>query len=207
MARKKSSKSNSLFELLSAQSQYLVDAADILTRIISADPQERITLNEELHKVEHGADTACHTVLNKINQSFVLPFDREDLYALSNVIDDCVDFMDEAGDNIILYKPGRLPEGVFTQVEILRNCAALTKKTMGKLAVIDASTRDYWIEINQLENQGDQVYRSMVSTLFGEATDALEALKVKMVLDTLEEAIDAFEKLSGTVESIAIKES
>jgi uncharacterized protein Yka (UPF0111/DUF47 family) len=78
---------------------------------------------------------------------------------------------------------------------------------MGKLAVIDASTRDYWIEINQLENQGDQVYRSMVSTLFGEATDALEALKVKMVLDTLEEAIDAFEKLSGTVESIAIKES
>jgi uncharacterized protein Yka (UPF0111/DUF47 family) len=47
----------------------------------------------------------------------------------------------------------------------------------------------------------------MVSTLFGEATDALEALKVKMVLDTLEEAIDAFEKLSGTVESIAIKES
>lgn len=173
MARKKSSKSDSLFELLSAQSQFLVEAADILTRIIGADPQERIALNEQLHTVEHGADTACHTVLNKINQSFVLPFDREDLYALSNVIDDCVDFMDEAGDNIILYKPGRLPEGVQTQVEILRNCAALTLETMGRLAVIDSHTRDYWIEVNQLENQGDQVYRSMVSDLFDHATDAL----------------------------------
>ena len=201
------SKNDNLFELLADQSQYLVQAADILTKIISADPLSRAELNDQLHKVEHGADEACHTVLRKVNQSFVLPFDREDLYELASVVDDCVDLMDEAGDNIVLYKPGKLPDGVNTQVAILRNCAALTHETMGQLAVINEKTRDFWIEINQLENQGDQVYRKMVSALFENATDALEVMKVKLVLDVIEDAIDAFEKLSSTIESIAIKES
>ncbi len=207
MARKKFEKSDSLFGLLRVQSQFLVEAADLLGQVISADPASRIELNNSLHKVEHKADEACHTVLNKINQSFVLPFDREDLYTLSIVMDDCLDLMDEAGDNIVLYKPGSLPKGVQTQVEILRNCARLTHEIMGRLSVIDASTRDYWIEVNQLENQGDQIYRAMVSELFENATDALEVLRIKLVLDVIENAIDAFEHLSGTVESIAIKES
>ncbi|MGO1591950.1 MAG: DUF47 domain-containing protein [Ancrocorticia sp.] len=203
----KKSKSEGLFELLADQSRHLMQAADILTKIISADPQSRAELNDQLHKVEHQADEACHTVLRKVNQSFVLPFDREDLYELASVVDDCVDLMDEAGDNIVLYKPGKLPDGVNAQVEILRNCAALTHDMMGRLAVIDEKTRDFWIEINQLENQGDQVYRKMVSSLFEDATDALEVMKVKLVLDVIEDAVDAFEKLSGTIESIAIKES
>lgn len=204
---RKFQKSDSLFELLTTQSQFLVEAADLLGKVVGADPQARVELNDSLHKVEHQADEACHTVLNKINQSFVLPFDREDLYNLSVAMDDCIDLMDEAADNLVLYKPGLLPEGVSTQVEILRNCAKLTHNIMGKLSVIDASTRDYWIEINQLENQGDQLYRSMVSRLFENSTDAMEVLRVKLFLDVTENAIDAFEKLSGTVESIAIKES
>ena len=207
MALKKFAKSDSLFELLANQSQYLVQAADILIQFISADPKSRIALNDELHKVEHAADEACHTTLRKVNQSFVLPFDREDLYEVASGIDDCVDFMDEAGDNIVLYKPGKLPSEFISQVEILQSCAKLTYDIMGRLAVIDEGTRDYWIEINQLENQGDKLYRKMVSTLFEESTDALEVMKVKLVLDAVEDAIDAFEKLSGRIESIAIKES
>lgn len=207
MALKKFSKSDSLFELLASQSQHLVQAADILIQLISADPKSRASLNEELHKVEHAADEACHSTLRKVNQSFVLPFDREDLYEVASGIDDCVDFMDEAGDNIVLYKPGKLPDEFVAQVEILQSCAKLTYDIMGRLAVIDERTRDYWIEINQLENQGDKLYRKMVSVLFEESTDALEVMKVKLVLDAVENAIDAFEELSGRIESIAIKES
>ena len=189
------------------QSQHLVQAAEILIQLISADPKSRATLNDELHKVEHAADEACHSTLRKVNQSFVLPFDREDLYEVASGIDDCIDYMDEAGDNIVLYKPGKLPEEFLAQVEILRFCAKLTYDIMGRLAVIDEGTRDYWIEINQLENQGDKLYRKMVSVLFEESTDALEVMKVKLVLDAVENAIDAFEELSGRIESIAIKES
>ena len=205
----KFSKSDSLFDLLTAQSQFLLQSTKILAEIVGADHKSRIDLNEELHKVEQHADDACHVVLNKINQSFVLPFDREDLYALASVLDDCVDLIDEAGDNIILYRPQSLPAGVATQVEILQSCAKLTNETMGRLARINdnESVRESWIQVNELENQGDKLYRSMIAELFAGGTDALEVLKIKSVLETLESAIDAFEHLFGTVEAIAIKES
>ncbi len=61
--------------------------------------------------------------------------------------------------------------------------------------------------LNEIENQGDKLYRSMIAELFNGGTDALEVLKIKAVLDALEGALDAFEDLSSTVESIAIKES
>ncbi|MFN8048286.1 MAG: DUF47 family protein [Ancrocorticia sp.] len=207
MALRKNSKSESLFVLLANQSMHLVQSADILIQLISADPQSRVALNDELHKVEHAADEACHATLRKVNQSFVLPFDREDLFEVASGIDDCVDYMDEAGDNIVLYKPGKLPDEFISQVELLVSCSKLTHEIMGRLAVIDEGTRDYWIEINQLENQGDRLYRKMVSDLFEDGSDALEVMKVKLVLDAVENAIDGFEELSRRIESIAIKES
>jgi uncharacterized protein len=66
---------------------------------------------------------------------------------------------------------------------------------------------EYWIEINRLENQGDKTYRQIVARLFNGSYEALEVLKLKGVVDSLEHAIDAFEKVANTVEQIAVKES
>lgn len=122
-------------------------------------------------------------------------------------LDDVVDLIDEAGDNIVLYKPLTLPDGAKTQVELLQKCAQLTQSHIGNLASINENIREYWVTLNEIENQGDKLYRSMIAELFNGGTDALEVLKIKAVLDALEGALDAFEDLSSTVESIAIKES
>jgi uncharacterized protein len=66
---------------------------------------------------------------------------------------------------------------------------------------------DYWIEINRLENAGDKSYRQILAKLFGGAYDALEVLKLKDIVDSLEDAIDAFETVANIVEQIAVKES
>ena len=63
------------------------------------------------------------------------------------------------------------------------------------------------MEINQLENKGDSLYRSTLASLFENATDAIELLRVKLVVDTLEDTVDAFETLAAVVERIALKES
>lgn len=201
------SKSDGLFQLLSTQSTFLVDTANILAELVNAEPTSRHDINHRLHDAEHGADQASHEVLKVVNQSFVLPFDREDLYALTGSIDDVVDLIDEAGDNIVLYKPSSLPEGTKTQVELLQKCAQRTCDAINDLSNISENFREYWIEINELENQGDKLYRSMIADLFDGETDALEVMKIKAVLDALEGAMDAFEELSGTIESIVIKES
>lgn len=196
-----------LFQLLVAQSHFLIETSSILSEILSASPSERREINHRLHKSEQGADDACHEVFKIINQSFVLPFDRDDLCSLANSIDDVVDLMDEAGDNIVLYKPASLPDDVSIQVDILRKCAELTAFAVESLPAIGEETKKYWIEINQLENQGDKLYRRMIAELFENGNNPLEVLKIKAVVGALEGAIDAFESLAATIESIAIKES
>ena len=69
------------------------------------------------------------------------------------------------------------------------------------------SIAKYLKQINELENQGDALYRSMIADLFENETNAIELVKIKLILDSLESAVDAFETLSNVIESIAIKES
>ena len=142
-----------------------------------------------------------------VNRSFVLPFDREDLYALTTAIDNCVDLMDEVGENVAFMRPLTLPDSAPTVVDILKTCARLSSDILAHFNPTSPDTREYWVEINQLENKGDSLYRSTLASLFENATDAIELLRVKLVVDTLEDTVDAFETLAAVVERIALKES
>jgi uncharacterized protein Yka (UPF0111/DUF47 family) len=117
-----------------------------------------------------------------------------------------MDFMDEAVDLVLLYEVEHLPAGVAEQVEVLQRCAELTARSMPRLQTM-RDLQEYWIEINRLENAGDKSYRRILAKLFGGSYDALDVLKLKDVVDSLEGAVDAFEKVANIVEQIAVKES
>ncbi|WP_067782030.1 DUF47 domain-containing protein [Actinomyces vulturis] len=197
---------SALFNLLTTTSQHFVEACDILTQIVAADRPERLTLNKQLHEVENAADDAQHEFHRMINATFVTPLDREDLHLLGTRLDDCVDLVDEAGDCIVLYRVGSLPSECTELVEILRRCAELTAEAMPRLSSLK-SLRDYWVEINSLENQADQLYRTTIGRLFAEESDPIRLIKVKEIVERLEAATDACESLANTVEAIAIHES
>lgn len=140
--------------------------------------------------------------------SFVLPYDREDVYALVSTVDDIVDLIDEAGDNMVLYRIGHLPEKALELIEIINKCAVITNEAMKEIALMGDHTKKFWMEINQLENQGDIVYRKLMREIFADDdANAMEVLKIKFVVDALEAAIDSFETLAVSIEGIAIKES
>jgi uncharacterized protein len=113
--------------------------------------------------------------------------------------------MEEAVDSIYLFQLKVLPEEVAEQIEVLQRAAALTAEAMPKLRTMK-DLSEYWIEINRLENTGDQVHRRIIAQLFSGETDALTVMKLKAVVDSLEAAIDAFEHVANTVEQIAVKE-
>jgi uncharacterized protein len=144
--------------------------------------------------------------MRQLNSTFVTPFDREDIYRLANRLDDVMDFMEAAADLVVLYRIEDLPHEVIGQVEVLERAAELTAEAMPRLRGMKDLT-EYWIEINRLENQGDQVYRRLLAELFGGHYDALTVLKLKEIIDQLEAAADAFEGVANTVETIAVKES
>ena len=159
-----------------------------------------------MRDIEHAADESTHAIMRKVNSSFITPFDREDIYSLASNLDDCMDLMEAAVDLIVLYRIGELPAGITAQVEVLTRMSELTAEAMPRLRSM-SDLSEYWIEINRLENQADQVYRRLLAELFNGGSDAITVLKLKEVIDELEAAADAFEKVANTVESIAVKES
>ena len=91
------------FEDFTSQARQLVQAVEFLTHIYAASPEERIALRDQLHEVEHRGDELNHAIVQRINSSFITPFDREDLQSLASHLDDCLDFIDEAGDLLVVY--------------------------------------------------------------------------------------------------------
>jgi uncharacterized protein Yka (UPF0111/DUF47 family) len=117
-----------------------------------------------------------------------------------------MDFMDEAVDLVLLYEVSRLPKELANQVEVIQRCADLTAESMPRLRTM-SDLEEYWIEINRLENAGDKNHRRTLANLFSGDYKAMEVLKLKDIVESLESAIDAFEKVANTVEQIAVKES
>ena len=199
-------KDTSFYDLFSQQSAHLVKGSALLTQVLGADSDARVKLAQEMKDLEHAADESTHEIMRKVNSSFITPFDREDIYSLASNLDDCMDHMESAVDCITLYRINQLPDGVASQVEVLVRMSELTADAMPRLRSMK-DLAEYWIEINRLENQGDQVYRRLLAELFDGDLKATAILKLKDVVEGLEAAIDAFETVAHTVESIAVKES
>ncbi len=196
---------DSYYDMFANSANNLVTGARLLVELIS-DAGNREGIAEKMRTCEHAGDEHTHAIMRRLNESFITPFDREDIYRLASSLDDVMDFMEAAADLVMLYKIDELPREVVGQVEVLERAAELTAEAMPRLRGMK-DLEEYWIEINRLENQGDQVYRRLLAELFGGDYDALTVLKLKEVIDQLEAAADAFEKVANMVESIAVKES
>ena len=193
------------YDLFAQSAGHLVEGAGILTEVLG-EHADREILAQRMRDAEHRADETTHDIVRRANSTFVTPFDREDIYALASGLDDVMDHLEEAVDLVVLYAVTELPSELAEQVEVLQRCADLTAEAMPRLETMKALD-EYWIEINRLENIGDKSYRRILAKLFGGEYEALEVLKLKDVVDSLEAAIDAFETVANRVEQIAVKES
>jgi uncharacterized protein len=195
----------SFYDLFTTSAQHIVTGAGLLAEMIS-DGCDRSDVARRMREAEHQADENTHAIVRKVNSSFVTPFDREDIYALASGLDDVMDMLDEVVDLILLYEVRHIPAEFLTQLEVIQRCAEITAEAMPKLRSM-GDLDEYWIEINRLENAGDKSYRRTLAKLFSGDYKAIEILKLKDIVESLEGAIDAFEKVANIVEQITVKES
>jgi uncharacterized protein len=196
----------SFVDLLAETAARLVDGADLLAELVTVAPGDRPELAARVREAEHHCDDLTHTLLRRLNSTFVTPFDREDIYALASALDDCMDEMEAAADLVVLYRVDEVPAQALQQTQILRRQARCTAEAIPRLSDLQG-LETYWIEVNRLENKGDTVYRELLAELFGGDHDALTVLRLKDLTDTLEAACDAFETVANRVQTIALKES
>jgi uncharacterized protein len=193
------------FDLFTSSAQHLVTGADLLAQMFG-DDAARDEVAERMREAEHSCDENTHEIVRRVNSSFVTPFDREDIYALASALDDVMDELDEAVDLILLYQVTEFPAEFVTIVEIIQRCADITAEAMPGLRT-RLGLEEYWIEINRLENAGDKSYRRTLAKLFNGEFKAIQVMKLKDIVTSLESAIDAFETVANIVEQITVKES
>ncbi len=200
-----SPRDTAFYDQFDLSARNIVDAAEVLELIV-APGADRKALNARMRDIEHANDENTHEVMRRLNSTFVTPFDREDIYNLASRLDDVVDFLEAAADLIVLYELEELPATTREVVGLLVAAARVTAEAMPRLQ----SSKDlaqYWIEVNRLENEADQLYRRTLASLFNGSYDALTALKLKDLADQVEAAADALEDVADTVETIVVKES
>ena len=196
----------SFYDLFSEQAQHLVLGAQLLAEMLS-EGADHTDVARRMREAEHAADETTHAIVRRVNTTFVTPFDREDIYNLASGLDDVMDMMDEVVDLILLYEV-EAPAARAVQPGRGASSAARSSPPTampGLQAMKDLD--EYWIEINRLENVGDKNHRRMLAQLFSGEFKAMEVLKLKDIVESLEGAIDAFEKVANIVEQIAVKES
>ena len=160
-----------------------------------------------LKKIEHEADEITHRTYEKMHKTFLMPIDREDIYALVNNMDSIVDVIESAALLINLYKVKNIPDAITMQAKILSDITKKGKRVIHALRDMKNSDKilTICVEIHTMENAGDIVLRTAISNLFEKEKDAIELVKCKDIIQYLEEAIDACEKVANIVEGIVLK--
>src|SRR5947207_967675 len=199
---------DAFYDHFSRAAKNLVIGTALLAELVLPDADVQ-SVSERLVEVEHDSDAITHELYQKINSSFITPFDREDIYRLGSGLDDVMDHLEAVGSLVYLYGLTRmpaLPREMHELVDVLDRQAKLTGEAMHRLKEL-TGLEDYWVECNRLENEGDRAYQMLLVRLFSGEYDALTVLKMTEVVDELERACDAFERVANTVETIAVKES
>jgi len=164
---------------------------------------------EELKELEHEGDRITHETLDKLNTTFITPFDREDIHTLATRLDDILDATDAAGQRLVVYRITEVPPKFLELADLLVESAKEVQKAV--LALPDrkklTSAITSCVEINRLENEADVVLREALAALFDNARDAIEVIKLKDLFSFLEEATDRCEDVANVIETIIMKGS
>ncbi len=193
------------FDLFSEAGQNTVRAAKLLDEMMHVWPDES-GLARDVLKAEQEGDRITHDIIQRLNQTFVTPIDREDIYGLATQMDDIVDFTEEAADFLGLYQIEAPMEqaGALTKV-LVAACEQLAEGLDHLRQFKDLDK--YWIEIHRLENEGDRISRDAVASLFSNGIDPMVVIRWKDMFAVLENAIDATETAAQILEGIVIKNS
>ena len=183
--------------------QNLTDGARLLHDILKnpAGPSDRIA---KLQEVEHRGDEMTHDIIRMLNQTFITPFDREDIHRLSSSLDDVLDFVNAAAVRMTLYRIINPPPAaadlailIVTQAEELSKAVAVLEENQKVL--------DHCVEVNRLENEADRVSRKAIAELFEHEKDPIQLIKLKELYEVLETATDKAEDAANVLEAVALK--
>lgn len=193
------------FDLFAESATNVTDSARSLSELLNNYDYEKMPAAvARITEIEHRGDEMTHNILIKLNQTFITPFDREDIHLLASSLDDVLDFIFAAADRLLNYKITQpSPSAKLLAGIILRQSEELAKAVtlLGK----DSHVLTHCVEVNRLENEADRISREAIGRLFDEQHDPITLIKLKELLEVLEEASDKAEDVANVLETVILK--
>ncbi len=193
------------FDLFEEAGRNIARAADLLDQMLRGYPETK-GLAREILLCEQEGDRITHDLIQRLNQTFVTPIDREDILELASGLDDVVDYTEEVADYLGLYKV----EAPMEQAQRLAHILLQATRQVAEAIPRMRDFRDishYTGEIHRLENEADRVTREAIASLFHNGIDPMVVLRWKDLFERLEEAIDSTELVANVLSGIVIKNS
>ena len=194
------------FDLLQQLSGCLKDMSQLFSEFVD-NFNNFESYCQRAKEIEHRGDAKTHEIIERLNKTFITPFDREDIYQLAHEIDDIIDYLENVIQNIKLYQITETQQAVF---HFRRLILAATDELIYLLEQlrVQRSTPQFngsVVKIHGLEDQGDLVYQNAISQLFQQEKDPLTVIKWKDILANLEKIMDKFQSVSDTIEGVIVK--
>jgi len=198
-------KEERFFDLFDEAAKNATRAAELLAHLV-VNYGDTANLRAQIEEVEHEGDIVTHEIADRLNRTFVTPFDHEDIHQLAARMDDILDNIEATADRMHLYEAGEPSSDMVELVSVLADATKAVAKGVSGLRDLKNARRimDYCIEIHRLENVGDEKSRLALANLFRTA-DAMRALKWKEIYDHVENAIDKCEDVATVIEGIVVK--
>jgi predicted phosphate transport protein (TIGR00153 family) len=193
------------FDLFEEAGGNILRAAGLLEQLLRDFP-EHSELARDILICEQDGDRITHDIIQRLNQTFVTPIDREDIHELASALDDVVDHTEEVADYLGLYKIEAPMAQSQELAKVLHACSRQISEAMPRLRGFKDISH-YTVEINRLENDGDRITREAIASLFDNGIDPMVVIRWKDIFERLEMAIDACEHVANILEGIVIKNS
>jgi len=194
------------FGLFERHAALTVEGAKEMQRLVQGGQNIR-ALAARIKEIEHETDVITHACVAKLHTTFITPFDRDDIHRLITRMDDVMDYIESAAVDVMLYEltemtvPAReLADVLVRSTESVAIAVAGLKRVKHSQVILDAC-----IEVNRLENEGDEILRAAMAGLFRDAKDPLLVLKWKAVYEALEDATDRCEDVANIIEGVVLE--
>lgn len=205
MARKKN---EDYFESFVNLVDYSCQAAELLheimTKFNAADIHQKM---EEMHTIEHTADTKRHDMIQRLAREFITPIEREDIMAMADAIDNVTDTIEDVVMRIYMFNIQSIREHAIKISEIIVKCCKASKLALQEFHNFRKSKtlHDLIVEINVLEEDGDKLFTEATRKLYVECKQPIEVLAWDQTFHYLEKCCDACEEVANVIESVIMK--
>ncbi len=197
------------FALFNEHAGYVRDGGIAVVDLLAHydDPIARSKYVDLIEKLEHKADRVTRDTVSLLHQTFVTPFDRDDIHRLISRMDDILDLMQDTGESMILYDITAVTDEARLLAETLRQCCERLHAAVLKLDAMANAPEILAIcgEIDQLESDADRIMRAAISKLFREEADTRVLIKLKAVYELLEAATDRCQDVANVIESLVLE--